>query len=421
MPCRILSTSAGAEVATGLGTDENAERPSARDINVQLMYLKDDPLYKTVKPIQITPNFADQGNRTNVRLAPGQQEVLHDVRSLHGEPLGDFSLDDHGFTYIKSPTAFKDWSSQPKIAQDYLPELETLLKREVDGCDEILFYDARIRQEGDEGLRVEGLSYNPFARQVHTDNTDRSVLEKIRDLMEMKADYLLNGRARIINIWRPIKHPVYDCGLAIADGSKLRQGDVMECDRHRADSGEYWDTMGVVQYRPGFEWYYCSEQEEEDVILFKNYDSATDVKARICLHTAFDIPAEVIPPGAATRESIEVRALVFTYPASGIRPLEATPHPLATTLQQSHLQRLDDEYTITDRLRTDIDEGNEVKDAVLLLRRQEIKRLERLNRAVAGERDAALERLSLKEQECQILRKELGHLRKQIQGQFETS
>ncbi|KAK3674943.1 hypothetical protein LTR78_005287 [Recurvomyces mirabilis] len=416
MPSRIISNSAGVKVATDIFTEPHAERPSARDINVQLMYLKDDPLYKTVKPVQITPNFADQNDRTNVRLAPGQQEVLHDVRGRHGELLGDFSLDDHGFTYIKSPTAFKDWSSQPNIAQDYLPELEALLEREVDGCDEILFYDARIRQEGDEGLRVEGLSYNPFARQVHTDNTDRSVLEKIRDLMEMKTDYLLNGRARIINIWRPIKHPVYDCGLAIADGR-----DVMECDRHRADSGEYWDTMGVVQYRPGFEWYYCSEQDEEDVILFKNYDSATDVKARVCLHTAFDLPAEVIPPGAPTRESIEVRALVFTYPASGMRPLGATPHPLATSLQQSHLQRLDDEYTITDRLRTDIDEGNEVKDAVLLLRRQEIKRLERLNKAVTGERNVAVEQLKLKDQECQNLRKELGHLRQQAQGQFETS
>ncbi|KAK5109068.1 hypothetical protein LTR62_007524 [Meristemomyces frigidus] len=400
MPSKTLTNPDGAASTPG------AERNDTKDIHVQLMYLEDDPLYKTVKPVQITPNFADRAQRTNVRLASGPKETLRDVRGLHGKPLGNFSLDDNGFAYIKAPTAFRNWSSQPQIAQEYLPELEAVLRREVEGCDEILFYDARIRQEADEGLRVEGLSYNPFARQVHSDNTERSVIEKIRSLTEMKADYLLNGRARIINLWRPIKHPVYDCGLAIADGGTLRNDDIIECDRHRADTGDYWDTMGVVQYRPGFDWYYCSEQDEEDVILFKNYDSATHVNARICLHTAFDVPAETVPSGALTRESIEVRALVFTYPASGHRPAGSLPHPLALSLEHNDLRKLTDEHTITDRLRTDIDEANEVKDAVLLLRRQEIKKLERLNRAVIAELNRANASL-------ETLRLELAHLQQQ--------
>lgn len=45
------------------------------------------------------------------------------------------------------------------------------------------------------------------------------------------------------SIWRPIKHPVYDCALAIADGAKLLPSDVIECDRTRLDSGEFWDTV----------------------------------------------------------------------------------------------------------------------------------------------------------------------------------
>ncbi|KAK0357309.1 hypothetical protein LTR57_007618 [Friedmanniomyces endolithicus] len=364
-------------ITTPTQAKTGAKTSKRRNVDVQLTYLKDDPLYKTVKPLQVTPNFADTAHKTNVQLEPGQPETLHDVRDLGGKPLGDFTLDDHGFKYVNAPTAFKDWDSQPKIAQAYLPELEALLRREIDGCDEILFYDARIRQEGDEGLRVEGLSYNPFARQVHTDNTERSVLEKIHQMTEIKADYLLSGRARIINIWRPIKHPVYDCGLAIADGGKLREDDVLECERHLAKTGAYWDTMGVIRYRPGFSWYYCSSQAESEVLLFKNYDSATEVPARFCLHTAFDLPADTIPPNAPTRESIEVRALIFTYPPSGRRPSGVMQHPLALSLERNSLKRLDDEHPITDRLRTDIDEGHEVKDAVLLLRRNEIRRLEK--------------------------------------------
>ncbi|EME89348.1 uncharacterized protein MYCFIDRAFT_6630, partial [Pseudocercospora fijiensis CIRAD86] len=194
-----------------------------RDIKVKLQYLKDDPIYAKEKPLQITPNFADKDNKTNVTLAPGPFETIHDVRGRQEK----FSLDGNGFLYVKAPTSFTNWSSQAAIGKDYLPELEVLLRREVEGCDEIMFYDARIRHSDDSGLRVEGLSYNPFAKQVHADNTERSVLAKIRNLTEMKADYLLSGRARIINIWRPIKHPVFDCGLAVVDAGKLQDGDIL--------------------------------------------------------------------------------------------------------------------------------------------------------------------------------------------------
>ena len=239
--------------ATGQSTRQprdGTDGQSRRDITVRLQYLKDDPVYETKKPTQVTPPFPTS-NRTNIELMPGPPELLNDVRARQNE----FTLDNNGFCYVKAPTTFKDWSSQPAIAKDFLPEMEDMLRREINGCDEIIFYDARIRQESDEGVRVQGLSYNPFARQVHVDNTEISVLEKIHAITEMKAEYHLSGRARIINIWRPIKHPVYDCGLAIADGGKLQDGDVLECDRLRQDNLQYWDTMGVIKHRPGFDWY----------------------------------------------------------------------------------------------------------------------------------------------------------------------
>ncbi|KAI7478522.1 hypothetical protein KC351_g8133 [Hortaea werneckii] len=348
-----------------------------RDVTVSLQYLKDLPLYKTAKPLQITPNFQDTEGRTNVVLEAGPKETIRDIRSIDRP----FNLDKNGFKFVRAGTSFTNWSSQPDIAKHYLQEMETLLLREMEEVDEVQFYDARIRQSGDEGLRVEGLSFNPFAKQVQRDNTDISCMEKIRNLTDLKADFLLRGRSRIINIWRPIKHPVYDCSLAVADGSSLRADDVIECDRHLAKTGAYHDTMGVVKYRPGFEWYYRSEMEPDDVLLFKNYDSSSAVPARYCLHTAFDLPPEMIPTNAPTRESIEVRALVFTYPAGQRRPstvASLSSHPLARTLARGELKRLDDEHSITDHIRTDIDEAGEVKDAVLLLRKQEIKRLEQL-------------------------------------------
>ncbi|KAI7086985.1 hypothetical protein KC356_g4530 [Hortaea werneckii] len=167
-----------------------------RDVTVRLQYLKDLPLYKTVKPLQITPNFQDTEGRTNVVLEAGPEETIRDIRCIDRP----FDLDKNGFKFVKAGTSFTNWSSQPDIAKHYLQEMETLLLREVEEVDEVLFYDARIRQSGDEGLRIEGLSFNPFAKQVHRDNTDVSCVEKIRNLTDLKADFLFRRRSRIINI-----------------------------------------------------------------------------------------------------------------------------------------------------------------------------------------------------------------------------
>lgn len=204
----------------------------SRNVHVQLHYLKADATYYP-KPIQITPSFLDIERRTNVLLEQGPFERIRDVRGRER----DFSLDTHGFQFVHAPTEFREWSSHAGISCEYLPELECLLKRELHGCDEIMFYDARMCHADDAGRRVQGLSFSPFAQQVHCDNTEKSVLTKIKNLTELKSEYLLSGRVRIVNVWRPIRHPVFDCGLAVADGGKLLAGDVIECDRHRQDTG----------------------------------------------------------------------------------------------------------------------------------------------------------------------------------------
>jgi len=358
-----------------------------KDIAVSLQYLVDDPLYLESKPVQVTPPFP-KDPRTNVRLSAGPKETLYDVRGREKE----FTLDRNGFCYVNDPTFFSDWSSQPAIAKDFLPEMEALLKREIEGCDEVIFYDARIRQESDQGMRVEGLSYNPYAHQVHVDNTETSIFDKIRGILDMAYEHRMKGRTQVINIWRPIKHPVYDCGLAVCDGASLREDDVLECDRIRQDTGQYGDTMGVVRYRKGYEWYYMSLQDESEVLLFKNYDSATDIDARWCLHTAFDMPPETVPVGAPPRESIEVRALVFTHPSDPRIIAETSiPHPLVATLERNSLPIVYDKASkncITDRHRSDIDEGSEeIKDAVLLSRRNLIHSLEKERETLSSERD----------------------------------
>lgn len=63
------------------------------------------------------------------------------------------------------------------------------------------------------------------------------------------------------------------------------------------------------RYREGEKWYYADRMEPNEVWMLKIFDSIKDGKtARRCPHSAFSDPSTV---GSATRESIEVRALVF--------------------------------------------------------------------------------------------------------------
>ena len=49
--------------------------------------------------------------------------------------------------------------------------------------------------------------------------------------------------------------------------------------------------------------------KQNEVIVFKVYDSSRDGRARFTPHTSFEDPNT--PAGSPPRESIEVRALVF--------------------------------------------------------------------------------------------------------------
>ena len=67
------------------------------------------------------------------------------------------------------------------------------------------------------------------------------------------------------------------------------------------------------RYRDGYHWYYMSEQSEEDVLLFKTYDSDESVSSTTCLRTTFELPNT---PAETLSKTIEIQALIFTHPVS---------------------------------------------------------------------------------------------------------
>jgi hypothetical protein len=166
-------------------------------------------------------------------------------------------------------------------------------------------FDHTVRKRVDGVADRDGGPRQPVAR-VHVDHTENSGPQRVRDLIPDEAEELLKGRVQIINLWRPIRGPLKDSPLAVADARTVRPDELIGSDLvypHRV--GETYS----VKFSPEHQWYYVSDMVPDEILLLKCFDSKTDDVARFAPHTAFIDPTA--PADAAPRESIELRALVF--------------------------------------------------------------------------------------------------------------
>jgi hypothetical protein len=174
------------------------------------------------------------------------------------------------------------------------------------GASRVVVFDHTIRRRtpGVED-RTPGIPRQPVTR-IHGDYTETSGPQRVRDLMGSEADDLLNRRFAIVNVWRPIRGPLFDAPLTVCDATSLAEGDLVGQDLiYRDRTGEIYG----LTYNPAHRWYYAPAMQADEALLLKCFDSARDGRARFMPHTSFadpNAPADMLP-----RESIELRTLVF--------------------------------------------------------------------------------------------------------------
>ena len=220
-------------------------------------------------------------------------------------PEAAFSLDRQGFLFRHHETAVRDFYDPAQVEQVYYPEVEALLKQ-VTGAEKVVTFDHTLRV----GPARHKKGQREPVRRVHNDYTPKSGPQRVRDLLPAaEAEERLKHRFAIINIWRPIRGPVEEAPLAVADARSIAPADLIATDLLYPDrTGETYS----VAYNPAHRWFYFPEMRREEVLFLKVYDSATDGRARFAAHTAFDDPTGPRLPIA--RESIETRSLVFFPP-----------------------------------------------------------------------------------------------------------
>ena len=263
--------------------------------------------------IEATLNYiVDDGTKIfTVTAGPGGQDVRsggtpdpHRVVMHNGRPdAKDFVLDRNGFRFVQHDTKVADFYDESEVKRVYYPEMEALIKAES-GAKRVVVFDHTLRT-ADDGLR-ETKKIREVVRRVHNDYTEWSGPKRVRDLLPDEADELLKGRFAIIQVWRPIRHPVETDPLGICDARTLSPDNLVISERR------YPNRIGqtyAITYNPAQKWFWFPRMRREEALVFKVYDLLTDGRARWTAHTAFDDPGA--PPNARPRESIEIRTLAF--------------------------------------------------------------------------------------------------------------
>jgi len=240
---------------------------------------------------------------TDTRVGGGQSDPCR-VVLRNGRLYADsFALERNGFRFVHHDTKVTDFYNEDEIRRVYYPEMEALIKAEA-GAKRVVVFDHTLRTPDQE--RREAAKIREVVRRVHNDYTEWSAPKRVRDLLPDEADELLQHRFAIVQVWRPIRHPVENWPLAIADAQSLSLGDMVVTERR------YPDRIGqtsAITHNPAHRWYWFPRMRPDEALVFKVYDSLKDGRARFTAHTAFEDPTT--PPHPRPRESIEIRTLAL--------------------------------------------------------------------------------------------------------------
>lgn len=118
-----------------------------------------------------------------------------------------------------------------------------------------------------------------------------------------------SSRFAFLGMWRPLK-TVYRDPLAVCDATTVPPTDyqvrLREFSRTGIKSANY--VMSHVAEVPLHQWYYMSNMRDDEIVVFKGYDTKRDSAGWRCPHTAIRIPGT---ENEDPRESIEARVVCF--------------------------------------------------------------------------------------------------------------
>jgi hypothetical protein len=289
----------------------------------------------TARQVRAQIRFVDPGDFLTRRYVSQGAEINtgtysdHEVTIRDGMPIRDhFSLDQHGFTIATQPTAVRDFHDKAQVDALYEGEVERHVQA-LTGADKVIARGWMIRTSADLSERAaqkaEGYTHSggiqPPAGEAHVDTNTPTA----RRMAQATYDkHFPDGRGfkrfLVSSYWRAFSPPPQDVPLAICDGrtsfgaeeksntlfivDEFPTGDALTAPVEGEDE---MIAATIFSHNPGMRWWYFSNMQPSDALLFKFHDSDHSKTWR-CPHTAF---RDTSFANANIRESIECRSVAF--------------------------------------------------------------------------------------------------------------
>jgi hypothetical protein len=272
----------------------------------------------------VTRRYVRAGAEINTGDYADYDAVIRD-----GMPIRDhFAFDTHGFMIAKGPSAVADFNDKAQVDATYPDESAALIKA-LTGADRVATQGWMIRTSGDLSARVaqktEGYQHaggiQPPAGEAHVDYNTLTA-HKAAQRMHNQTFGRPDGYSRFVcvSLWRTFTPGPQDWPLAVCDGRSVDDREGVSNTLFVVDEFPVGDALTapvegedqmiaafIFHHSPAHRWWYFSNMDRADVLLFKFHDSDHDRTWR-CMHTAFH---DISLPDAKIRSSIELRAVAY--------------------------------------------------------------------------------------------------------------
>lgn len=242
-----------------------------------------------------------------------QSNLVHDridgirVENMRGREE-EFQFEKNGFTMLRVDhgLTYEDHFNETK-RQEYFRLMELILKKHL-GASRVEVFRHGIRKRHPQFPISHGNAYE-FEQPttgVHVDTSPEGTRGEIRRQYGAEADDLLKKRFQWINFWKPLRGPTNDWPLILCDSSLINPMKDLEVSDLLYP--ELATENSIMYYRDGLKFYFLSDHQPDEVLIFKQMDSDNTACPGVP-HVSGHSP--LVTPGEGPRESLEARALVF--------------------------------------------------------------------------------------------------------------
>lgn len=253
-------------------------------------------------------------NNMNVAFVPANVRI-RDVRAARDQ----FNLETHGFAFVRHPSSA---ATNPELREQnlslqgvhsdineiYQSEIATYLQQ-LTGAREVIAQTSGLLVRTSN--RAKKKSWATPATFVHLDFTEDSAKKFLRwSQEETGLEVKPFRRFMIFQTWRVISGGAQDNTLAICDGRSASGTDAIVMDSvigPRDKPGAFFESRLCLP-NPEHRWYYLSEMQPEDLLVFKGFDSEIPTSMN-AMHTAFENLSAA--DNATPRVSVEARFFAF--------------------------------------------------------------------------------------------------------------